>query len=78
MRSSISTDRYDVIVLGSGISGGLVSAILAHKGFKVAIVDAAMHPKFAIGESTIETNHERWQKREPDPFVRDPQARASA
>ncbi|GLW35042.1 NAD(P)/FAD-dependent oxidoreductase [Actinoplanes regularis] len=45
--------RVDVTVLGSGIGGSTVAAILARLGLSVAIVDAARHPRFALGESTI-------------------------
>ncbi|MET0425407.1 MAG: NAD(P)/FAD-dependent oxidoreductase, partial [Actinoplanes sp.] len=45
--------RVDVTVLGSGIGGSTVAAILARLGVSVAIVDAAKHPRFALGESTI-------------------------
>jgi len=45
--------RVDVTVLGSGIGGSTVAAILARLGVSVAIVDAARHPRFALGESTI-------------------------
>ncbi|WP_436531408.1 NAD(P)/FAD-dependent oxidoreductase [Actinoplanes sp. HUAS TT8] len=45
--------RVDVTVLGSGIGGSTVAAILARLGLSVAIVDAAKHPRFALGESTI-------------------------
>ena len=45
--------HVDVTVLGSGIGGSTVAAILARQGISVAIVDAARHPRFALGESTI-------------------------
>jgi FADH2 O2-dependent halogenase len=45
--------RVDVTVLGSGIGGSTVATILARLGVSVAIVDAARHPRFALGESTI-------------------------
>ncbi|POM23755.1 N-methyltryptophan oxidase [Actinomadura rubteroloni] len=44
---------YDVIILGSGIAGSLLGTILARHGAKVLLLDAASHPRFAIGESTI-------------------------
>lgn len=43
----------DVVVLGSGIGGSTVAAILARQGVSVAVVDGAVHPRFALGESTI-------------------------
>lgn len=45
--------NVDVVVLGSGIGGSTVAAILAKQGVRVALVDAAVHPRFALGESTI-------------------------
>ncbi|WP_340557426.1 NAD(P)/FAD-dependent oxidoreductase [Streptomyces sp. GSL17-111] len=44
---------FDVAILGSGIAGSMLGAILARNGAKVLLIDAASHPKFAIGESTI-------------------------
>ena len=45
--------QVDVVVLGSGIGGSTVAAILARSGVSVALVDGARHPRFALGESTI-------------------------
>ncbi|MFI5907523.1 NAD(P)/FAD-dependent oxidoreductase [Dactylosporangium sp. NPDC051541] len=47
------TTHVEVMVLGSGIGGSTVAAILARQGVSVGIVDAAKHPRFALGESTI-------------------------
>ncbi|MFL6073203.1 MAG: NAD(P)/FAD-dependent oxidoreductase [Mycobacteriales bacterium] len=44
---------YDVAILGSGIAGSMLGAILARNGASVLLLDADAHPKFAIGESTI-------------------------
>lgn len=46
-------DQYDVAILGSGIAGGMLGAVLARNGVKVLLLDAGTHPRFAIGESTI-------------------------
>nr|AAQ04684.1 halogenase A [Actinoplanes sp. ATCC 33002] len=43
----------DVVILGSGLAGSTLAACLARNGARVLIVDAASHPRFAIGESTI-------------------------
>lgn len=43
---------FDVLVLGSGFGGSLLSAMLAKSGLSVALVDSATHPRFAIGESS--------------------------
>ncbi|MFD7712615.1 NAD(P)/FAD-dependent oxidoreductase [Streptomyces sp. NPDC059785] len=46
-------ETYDVAILGSGVAGSLLGAILARHGSKVLLLDAGSHPRFAIGESTI-------------------------
>lgn len=43
----------EVLVLGSGIGGSTVAAILARQGVRVVVLDAQHHPRFALGESTI-------------------------
>jgi FADH2 O2-dependent halogenase len=42
---------FDVAILGSGLAGSVSAAILARHGAKVLLVDAASHPRYAIGES---------------------------
>ena len=42
---------FDVIILGSGQAGSVTGTILAKHGARVLLVDAASHPRFAIGES---------------------------
>jgi FADH2 O2-dependent halogenase len=44
---------YDVAILGSGLAGSVLAAILARQGVKVLLVDGGQHPRFSIGESTI-------------------------
>ncbi|MDW7754507.1 MAG: NAD(P)/FAD-dependent oxidoreductase [Brevefilum sp.] len=44
---------YDVAIIGSGIGGSTLAAILARQGQSVLVFEAGTHPKFAIGESTI-------------------------
>lgn len=46
-------ERYDVAIIGSGISGSTLAAILARQGLRVIVFEAGAHPKFAIGESMI-------------------------
>jgi len=50
-----STDKYQVAILGAGIAGSMLAAVLARNGMRVLLLDAASHPRFAIGESTIPT-----------------------
>lgn len=44
---------FDVAILGSGMAGTILGAILARNGAKVFIVDASRHPRFAVGEASI-------------------------
>lgn len=46
-------DAYDVIILGAGIAGSIMGAILAKNGATVLLVDAGVHPRFAVGESLV-------------------------
>lgn len=51
--TTVDPTTVDVVVLGSGIGGATVAALLARSGVSVAVLDAARHPRFALGESTI-------------------------
>ncbi|HTQ80290.1 MAG TPA: FAD-dependent oxidoreductase [Thermoanaerobaculia bacterium] len=44
--------EYDVVILGSGIAGSMLGAILARHGLKPLLLDAGTHPRFAVGEAT--------------------------
>ncbi len=48
-----SRQKFDVAIIGSGIAGSCLGAILARNGLKVVIFEAKSHPRFAIGESMI-------------------------
>ncbi len=67
---------FDAIIVGSGFSGSILGQILAKSGWRVAIVDRAMHPRFAIGESSTPTADfflaylaDRWQMPELRPLA---------
>ncbi len=47
------TNNYDVVILGSGIAGSTMAAILSKKGLSTLLIDRSTHPRFALGESTI-------------------------
>jgi FADH2 O2-dependent halogenase len=47
------TQPYDVAILGAGMAGGMLGAVLARHGVRVLLIDATTHPRFAVGESTI-------------------------
>jgi tetracycline 7-halogenase / FADH2 O2-dependent halogenase len=48
-----SSDHYDVAILGAGLAGAMLGAVLARNGVNVLLIDAGTHPRFAVGESTI-------------------------
>ncbi len=52
MKRLTQTD-FDVIVLGSGMAAGTASTILSRNGKRVLMLADGVHPRFAIGESTI-------------------------
>ncbi|MFH5255524.1 NAD(P)/FAD-dependent oxidoreductase [Burkholderia semiarida] len=47
------SNHFDVIILGSGMSGTQMGAILAKQRFRVLIIEESSHPRFTIGESSI-------------------------
>ncbi len=48
-----TTERvFDCAILGSGIGGSMLGAVLARQGLRVLLLDAGTHPRFAIGEAT--------------------------
>lgn len=44
-------EKYDVAVLGSGIAGSTLAAILGRQGFRVLLIEKGTHPRFAVGEA---------------------------
>lgn len=49
----VEPGRFSVAILGSGITGTILGAILARNGVRTLLVEQGMHPRFAIGESTV-------------------------
>jgi FADH2 O2-dependent halogenase len=47
----MNQEKYDVAVLGSGIGGAVLSAILGRQGFRVLLLEKGTHPRFAVGEA---------------------------
>ncbi|MGI9471292.1 MAG: NAD(P)/FAD-dependent oxidoreductase [Rubripirellula sp.] len=43
---------FDVAIIGAGFAGSILAWILSRSGMSVALIDAATHPRFAIGESS--------------------------
>lgn len=46
-------ETYDVAVLGSGLGGAVLAAILGRQGFRVLLLEKGAHPRFAIGEAML-------------------------
>lgn len=44
---------YDVLVIGAGPSGALVSSLLNQKGHRVLVLEKQYFPRFSIGESLL-------------------------
>jgi tetracycline 7-halogenase / FADH2 O2-dependent halogenase len=44
--------QTDIVIIGSGFGGSLLSLLLNRLGFRCVLVDRASHPRFAIGESS--------------------------
>jgi len=46
----------DVLVIGAGPGGSTIAALLAQRGFEVALLEKSRHPRFHIGESLLPAN----------------------
>jgi tetracycline 7-halogenase / FADH2 O2-dependent halogenase len=46
-------NAFDVAILGTGLTGTILGAILARNGVRTLLIEQAVHPRFAIGESTV-------------------------
>jgi len=53
VRTTDAGQRYDVAILGAGVAGSMLAAVLARNGVRVLLVDAGLRPGFAVGESTV-------------------------
>jgi FADH2 O2-dependent halogenase len=49
----MKAERFDVAILGTGITGSILGALLARNGVKTLLIEQGTHPRFAIGESTV-------------------------
>lgn len=47
----MNQQTYDVAILGAGIAGSTLAAILARQGFRVLLLEKGSHPRFAVGEA---------------------------
>ncbi len=51
-----ATRDCDVAVIGGGPAGSTAAALLAERGFRVALFEKSRHPRFHIGESLLPAN----------------------
>lgn len=45
-------EKYDVVVVGTGVAGSVTAMILGKLGYKTLMVEKGAHPRFALGESS--------------------------
>lgn len=51
--TAVSTLKtFDIAILGTGMAGTILAAILARHNLRVAMVDPGNHPRFSIGETS--------------------------
>lgn len=48
--------RADVVIIGGGPAGSTAASLLAGRGYRVALLEKAHHPRFHIGESLLPAN----------------------
>lgn len=51
VKQDVKQERFDVAILGSGIAGSTLAAILGRQGFRVLLLEKGTHPRFAVGEA---------------------------
>src|SRR5579859_2638353 len=53
---SMAAAAYDIFIIGGGPGGSTAAILLAEKGYRVAVLEKARHPRFHIGESLLPAN----------------------
>jgi FADH2 O2-dependent halogenase len=46
-------EPFDVAILGAGLGGTMLAAILARQGKRVLVLEKGSHPRFAVGEALL-------------------------
>lgn len=52
-------NKYDVVIVGSGIAGGMTALLLSKLGYKTMMVEKGSHPRFALGESSTPVQNKK-------------------
>ncbi len=60
--SETTEHTCDVIVIGGGPAGSTIAALLAEKGWDVAVLERERHPRFHIGESLLPHNNRLFER----------------
>ena len=47
--------KTQIVVLGSGLPGSCMALVLKRLGYEVLVIEKAVHPRFAVGESSTPT-----------------------
>jgi flavin-dependent dehydrogenase len=58
----MSGSTCDVAVIGGGPAGATVAALLAERGWRVAVLEKDRHPRFHIGESLLPHNNPLFER----------------
>ena len=53
---TLNEKTCDVVVIGGGPGGSTAASLLAERGYRVALLEKAHHPRFHIGESLLPAN----------------------
>jgi len=53
----MSEHTHDVVIIGGGPAGSTAAALLAGRGWRVAVLEKDRHPRFHIGESLLPQNN---------------------
>jgi len=67
------SQEFDVLVVGGGPGGATAAAILAQRGYAVALLDRATFPRYRVGESMIPYNYFPLEKAGMIPALRSSQ-----
>jgi flavin-dependent dehydrogenase len=54
--------NHDVVIIGGGPAGSTAAALLAGRGWRVAVLEKDRHPRFHIGESLLPQNNALFER----------------